>query len=244
MRLDREGNRIIKAMPTENVLNILDQAAAMGFRGLVGLHQWSEPFLDRRIIEIAEEARKRGMRPYAHTNGDVLRNNAALAKKTAEVFEYLVVGLYDYKNEVELAAEKEFWRSRLQGTGVSFSESGHVRSNVFAPFDGVNAPIKMLYPHGPCLEPSERLIIHYDGNVSLCCEDMKAEFSLGNAFDTPIRDIWYSPQYRRIVKNLKKGFRQKYPLCAVCPVPPPENRTVFNRIVSRVKREAAAAGLL
>ena len=243
MRLDSAGNRIIKSMPTENALNIMDQAVEMGFSGLVGFHQWSEAFLDRRIIEMAVEARKRGLRPYVHTNGDVLRKNSQLAKSTAELFEYLVVGLYDYKNEAELAAEKEFWQNRLRGTQVFFSELGHVRSNVFAPFDGVNAPIKILYPHGPCLEPSERFIVHYDGNVSLCCEDMKAEFSLGNAFETPIREIWYSPKYRRIVKNLKKGLRQRYPLCAVCPVPPPQNMTIFHRIISRVRWEETAAGL-
>lgn len=45
---------------------------------------------------MAREAKRRGMRPYVHTNGDVLRQDEALCADDAEIFEYIVVGLYDY----------------------------------------------------------------------------------------------------------------------------------------------------
>src|SRR4030042_182050 len=73
-RLGPDGKRIIRSMPTESALRILDQASSMGFRGYTTFHLFSEPFLDKRIIEMAREAEKRGLRPYEHTNGDVLNH--------------------------------------------------------------------------------------------------------------------------------------------------------------------------
>lgn len=230
------GKNVIRTMPTHYALDILDQAAALGFTGHIAFHHMSEPFLDPRIIDMAWAAKERGMRPYEHTNGDVLRKNDALCKAAVEVFEYIVVGLYDYKNETELAAEKQYWQHRLKGTQVRFSLGNEVFPRTFIPFDDRMFREKKPYPQGACSRPFIRLIIHYDGNVALCCEDMVDSFDLGNAFETPIQEIWYSQKHSQIIRDLQQGRRERYPLCSHCPLPPTVTLPVTKRIVNKLNR--------
>ena len=60
---DAAGNTIFNEMPTEKILDLLDQAQAMGFRERVAFYHYSEPLLDRRNVMLAREAQRRGMTP-------------------------------------------------------------------------------------------------------------------------------------------------------------------------------------
>ena len=222
-RVGPDGKKVAVAMPTEKVLDILDQAAELGFRGLVAFKHMSEPFMDPRHVEMAWEARKRGMIPYTHTNGDYLRNNEELCRKAVEVFEYIVVGLYDYETDEQLQAEKAFWNERLKGTRVKFSEVGKGIPRTAVPGDERMVAEKKAFPNAPCSRPTKRLMVHYDGEIAICCEDLKAEFGVGNAFVTPIKDLWYNQRHRQIIGDLRNGRRTKYPLCAKCAFTPKGN---------------------
>jgi radical SAM protein with 4Fe4S-binding SPASM domain len=239
-RLAADGRHVLKSMPTAHALRILDEAQAMGFRGGVAFHHMSEPFLDPRIIDMAHEARKRGMHPYEHTNGDVLRRNDALCKAAVSVFEYIVVGLYDHKDDTERDAEIRFWQKRLEGTDVRFSAVDKVFPRSLTPFTDRMFRPKQIYPSGVCRRPLVRMIVHYDGNVALCCEDMKDDFGLGNAFETPIRDLWYSERHVGIIRDLEQGRRDRYGPCAKCPIPPPTDQSLGDRLLGRAKRAGSA----
>jgi MoaA/NifB/PqqE/SkfB family radical SAM enzyme len=130
-RKHADGSSVKEAMPTEKVLALLDELQELRFTGYITFHQLSEAFLDKRLLTVAQDARGRGMRPYVHTNGDVLRNNEAMCRQAAEIFEYIVVGLYDYTSPQEKAAEQDFWKARLSGTDVRFSlaEKAYVRTH-------------------------------------------------------------------------------------------------------------------
>src|SRR6266581_637056 len=108
------GKSVRHRMPTETILDLLDQAASLGFEGRVGFHHYSEPLLDSRNVMLAREAAKRQMRPYLHTNGDVLKHDDELCAAVQEVYELIVVGLYDYETNDQLGAAKLFWRERLR----------------------------------------------------------------------------------------------------------------------------------
>ena len=218
-RLLADGTRVVRSMPTEHVLRIMDEAAGMGFRGAVGFHQWNEPFMDPRLIELAWEARKRGLAPYVHTNGDLLRKNHPLCRQAAEVFGEVTVGLYDATSALSRATEKTFWRQRLRGTKVRFSLMKNVFPRAIAPYDERMCRKQRAYPSSPCHEPELRLVIHYNGNMSLCCEDLWEEFGLGNAFETSVHDLWHSEAHTRILQDLRAGRRANYRLCSRCPHP-------------------------
>ncbi len=219
-RVDSSGTAVRKSMSTEHALAIMDQLVALGYRGWIAFHHLSEPFLDPRILDMARAARQRGLRPYEHTNGDVLRRRPDLCEQAVKVFDYVCVGLYDYTTPAELEAEKVFWRARLPGIPVLFSEVGAVYPRSFVNFDRRMVRSQQTYPCGACSRPLERLIVHYDGGVGLCCEDMHAEFGLGDAFTQPIRDIWFSEHHVALVNALTAGQRRPFRLCRACPLPP------------------------
>ena len=122
--LDETGRSVIRQMPTHKILLLLDQAQALGFQGRVAFYHYSEPLLDQRNIMLAHEARKRGMKPYLHTNGDVLKTNDALCEEVKKVYGLVVVGLYDYRTNQELEDMKRYWLARLSGVNVDSVLSG------------------------------------------------------------------------------------------------------------------------
>lgn len=60
-----------------------------------------------------------------------------------------------------------------------------------------------------------------DGTVIPCCNGNEAgirskqrEWSMGNVFTTPFRDIWYGPKYTQLRKTLREGNKEQYmPVC-------------------------------
>jgi MoaA/NifB/PqqE/SkfB family radical SAM enzyme len=94
-------------MHTEKIFDLLDQAQAMGYQGRVAFHHYSEPLLDERNITLAREARKRGMKPDLHTNGDILKTDDDLCRQVEGVYDFVVVGLYDYRTNDELEKTKQ-----------------------------------------------------------------------------------------------------------------------------------------
>ena len=122
--LDDAGKSVLNQMPTAKILDLLDQAQALGFSGAVGFHHYSEPLLDKRNIMLAWEVAKRGMKPDLHTNGDVLRRDDALCEEVKQVYKFIVIGLYDHQTNEELEQEKRYWRDRLAGANLKFSAIG------------------------------------------------------------------------------------------------------------------------
>jgi 2-deoxy-scyllo-inosamine dehydrogenase (SAM-dependent)/8-amino-3,8-dideoxy-alpha-D-manno-octulosonate transaminase len=65
------GNPVFKQMPSEKILDLLDQAQKLGFQGDVTFYFYSELLLDKRNLMFAEQSKKRNMNPYIYTNGDL-----------------------------------------------------------------------------------------------------------------------------------------------------------------------------
>jgi radical SAM protein with 4Fe4S-binding SPASM domain len=216
-------------MPTWKILELLDEAKELGFNGRVGFYHYSEPLLDKRNVMLAQEAKKRHMRPYLHTNGDALRHDSKLCEQVKETYELIVVGLYDYKTNDELNQAKGYWQERLRGTNLKFSAIGiEGRRTAYSmgipkalvPSDSRMVVPDLLYPNGPCHRPLIRMIIQYDGAMCNCCEDTHGAFNLGNVYQSSMEKLWFSEYHIEIVKNLVSGQRKKYSLCMKCPLSP------------------------
>jgi 2-deoxy-scyllo-inosamine dehydrogenase (SAM-dependent)/8-amino-3,8-dideoxy-alpha-D-manno-octulosonate transaminase len=227
--LDANGKPVIRKMQTEKILDLLDQALDLGFRGRVGFHSYSEPLLDKRNIELARAARERGLQPYLHTSGDVLEVNEELCRQVVEVYQLVVIGLYDYTSSENLDARKRFWTERLPADRLEFSTIGPEGAKsgtsmgiprALVPTDKRFAIPDLTYQHASCHRPPIRMIIRYDGEMCNCCEDTFGAFSLGNVYQQSMEELWYSDAHRKIVTDLIAGERENYPLCARCPLPP------------------------
>lgn len=216
-------------MPTEKILDLLDQAQAMGFNGRVTFYHYSEPLLDKRNVMLAGEAKRRGMKPYLHTNGDVLKHDEALCKEIKRVYGLIVVGLYDYNTNEELEEAKRYWQARLAGAKVEFSPIGlggaRLAHSIGIPRALVPSDPRMSMPdltfaNGPCHRPLIRMLIRHDGEMCHCCEDTSGAFNLGNVYQSSLKELWFSERHVQIVENLIAGRREKYELCRNCPLPP------------------------
>jgi 2-deoxy-scyllo-inosamine dehydrogenase (SAM-dependent)/8-amino-3,8-dideoxy-alpha-D-manno-octulosonate transaminase len=227
--LDQAGKATLARMPTEKILDLLDQAQAMGFRGRVAFHYYSEPLLDERNIMLAREARNRGMRPYLHTNGDVVRHNVQLCQEISEIYEIIVVGLYDYRTNDELEESKCYWRKKLPGANLSFSPIGlsgarsaysiGVPRALVPPDQRMSIP-DIVFSNAPCHRPVIRMLIQYDGEMCHCCEDIHGSFQLGNVYRSSLKELWFSEHHQKIIVNLIEGARDKYQMCRACPMSP------------------------
>lgn len=227
--LSSEGEPAVAQMPTEKIVDLLDQARAMGFRGLVGFHNYSEPLLDKRNLDLAHAAAERGLQPYLHTNGDVLKDNEELCNRASEVYRLIVVGLYDYATNEELAAAKNYWVKRLPVERLEFSAIGlqgarSARSTgvprALVPSDERMAIPDLTYARAACHRPLIRMIVRYDGEMCNCCEDIFGAFDLGNVYEHSIEELWYSKTHAEIANRLISGEREQYALCRRCPMSP------------------------
>jgi radical SAM protein with 4Fe4S-binding SPASM domain len=70
-----------------------------------------------------------------------------------------------------------------------------------------------------CSQLYQRLFIHYNGKIGLCCVDYDAECDLGNVKDTFIKDVWLGEKMRKIRELHNKGKWYENPLCKKCHMP-------------------------
>ena len=226
-------------MPTDKIFHLLDQAQALGFQGRVAFYHYSEPLLDPRNIMLATEARKRGMKPYLHTNGDLLRKDDGLCEKVKRAYGLIVIGLYDYETNDELEETKRYWRQKLAGGNIEFSPIGlsGARSaysigvpRALVPPDPRMAMPDFTYINAPCHRPLIRMLIQYDGEVCNCCEDTYGAFKLGNVYQNALEELWFSERHVQLIQDLVAGHRVKYNLCVKCPLsptgPPPDGKKI------------------
>jgi len=227
--IDAGGKSVLNQMSTEKIIDLLDQAQALGFKGGIGFHHYSEPLLDNRNIILAQEARRRGMKPDLHTNGDVLKTNDALCEEVKKVYGLVVVGLYDYRTNQELEDMKRYWLARLSGVKIEFSPIGLASGRsahsigiprALVPTDPRMSTPDLTFANAPCHRPLIRMIIQHDGEVANCCEDTHGAFKLGNVYQCSLEELWFSKQHVQVVEDLIAGQRQKYHLCLNCPLPP------------------------
>jgi radical SAM protein with 4Fe4S-binding SPASM domain len=237
--LDALGHSILQQMPTDKIIDLLNQAQALKFRGYVAFHHYSEPLLDKRSIKLAREAKMRGMLPYLHTNGDVLRHDDGLCAEVKDLYEYIAVGLYDYETNEELEEAKRYWQTKLAGANLKFSAIGlsGARSaystgipRALVPPDTRMLGPDLTYVNAPCHRPLIRMIVQYDGTVANCCEDTFGSFKLGNAYEKSLEELWFSDRHVEIVKDLVTGARAKYHLCVNCPLSPTGRATNGKKI--------------
>ena len=67
----------------------------------------------------------------------------------------------------------------------------------------------------PCPEVYDKLSVHADGSVRVCCNDFNGVTDLGNVRDTPIKEMW---RHKTIEEYRKRLANHEYtgPLCSVC----------------------------
>lgn len=69
-----------------------------------------------------------------------------------------------------------------------------------------------------CLEPFNRLIIKWDGRVTVCCADYDAKYVVGDTNTDSLPEIWGSDKMQAIRDVVKNRRYSSHPLCRECPI--------------------------
>ncbi|MBI1387936.1 MAG: radical SAM protein [bacterium] len=69
-----------------------------------------------------------------------------------------------------------------------------------------------------CPQLWQRMFVHPDGVVSVCCVDSARQLAVGNIKDRTLEEIWTGPEYTRMRELHATGRIDEIPVCASCPL--------------------------
>lgn len=221
--VDRRGENLI--MPEKKYLSILQQLKDMNFEGEIAYSRYNEPLSHKDIfIKRLQQAREYLPKAKLRTNsnGDYVTKEYIIDLYKAGLNE-LFIQQYLKNNEIynHSRVKKEIKR-KLDKVGLPYKllydyenrkieydlsykdMTVHIRGRNFT-YDGSSrgetVPLAVDYVRTErCLKPFTSMYIDYNGSVMICCNlrsDIKQHDIgyMGNAFETPIKQIWNGDRY-------------------------------------------------
>lgn len=221
-------------MSDELVEKIITELGTLKYSNRLSFYNNNEPFLDKRIYDIIANARK--AMPSAYL--ELKSNGTALTyEKICKIFESGLDMLYinDYRSEGPsgelithkniLAIKEQIAKSRrFKGhyeNGTYFTrilisdrkETEVLGNRAGTSPNGMHITTALMKP---CLRPFEMLTIDPTGKVGLCSEDLNFEAPMGNISTSTIWEVWNSPAYNEVRRQLLSGNRNVKSTCQKC----------------------------
>ena len=75
-----------------------------------------------------------------------------------------------------------------------------------------------LPPRIPCGSLYETMPIHFNGNVSICCQDGFQQTNMGNVFEEGIEAVWHGARFSQVRQLHENGEYDKVPFCKNCTI--------------------------
>lgn len=195
---------------------ILDDLAALDYRGTVNLFSNNEPFVDKRIFEFTEQARRKLPHAFLQiiSNGIVL--DPEKAERILEPLSRMVIN--NYSTDDALLPNVRAVVDHIKTTRPDLAAKltvGMRRLDEFKTNRGGNAPNRKVRDpiyHSGCAYPFFQMVIRPDGKVSLCCNDALAQNTLGDVSQAPLLEAWNTEDRRRF----QTGMMQDRASLAAC----------------------------
>jgi radical SAM protein with 4Fe4S-binding SPASM domain len=112
------------------------------------------------------------------------------------------------------------WMEQFQGLQLMWKHLVDAVGYGFYSERDANAQIEFPEVKGFwCAQPFQRMMLKYNGNVTICCSDDKDETVLGNWRDQGLHAIWNSDAYKEIRKLHAEGNYYKMAMCRKCLLP-------------------------
>ena len=198
-------------MQEETYKKIIDDLAVLKFHGRLSPHSYGEPLLDKRLPALMEYTRKRlplcniGIR----TNADFLNEELLVTLLNKGVDHFLIT---NYDDDEKLLLKDLARKYPLFVTLRSYRD--------FAKVDRAGEIFRRGKAlHKICLRPSSALVVHWKGNVVLCCQDFYDSNSFGNVREKSLWDIWNDRQFVEYRNQLRMGNREVTKICIHCDDP-------------------------
>ncbi len=212
--------RPYKRMDDALFYSIIDQLADWGFHGYITLYGNNEPWLDTRLVEFHQYARKKlpDAFIFISSNGLLLTvdkvkeiipyinqliiNNYCLDRKLhdnlQEIYDYIKAHPAEFQ-DVDIVIQMRYLNEVLTNrAGSSPNKQNAVRT------------IKEI-----CVMPYTDMWILPDGRLGICCCDDYEVTNLADLHEVSLRDGWNSEAYQKL-RQAMQGGRHNYPFCAHC----------------------------
>lgn len=190
--------------------NIINQLGKMKFAGRISPILYGEPLLDKRIAGFIQYINKKV--PFAdiwlNSNGDTLTEELLVNLLDCGLDKIYITNYDDIeKQNLKTLADK--YRSAVVYKKIQDRRIVN-RAGVLLERD---SSVKQR----ACFEPTGKLVINWNGDVLLCCNDYYAKYIFGNIKKVSILEAWNNKDfnnYRNILKE--NGGRTKIDLCENC----------------------------
>lgn len=80
-------------------------------------------------------------------------------------------------------------------------------------FERQGEELRLQRKNKNCSLAKNQAVILADGNLVMCCYDIKGQFSYGSVLEQSLKKIWFDDQNRR---RRKLAEEKTYPLCKIC----------------------------
>lgn len=190
-----------------------------GYRGRVGWSGNGEPLLTENFLDHIESVARSNPDLSVHeinTNGDKLTPNL-IEKIYSAGINHIIVSVYD--GEESLEKFKDMFRGYSvedYTLRISYGDKNPIGFTNRAGFVSVNSDKISEFKDNKCYLPFYKLVIDWNGDVLVCCEDWgrKSRSEL-NINTHTLSEIWNSDKLRSYRNNLVIGKRTLSP-CNVC----------------------------
>ncbi|MBN1586790.1 MAG: radical SAM protein [Candidatus Omnitrophica bacterium] len=200
--------------------------------------QWGEPMLHRRILEMIRYAHDRGIRTMMTTNGTFMSPQAIkrILESGLDRITFSVDGLGDTHTKIRGFEYEQLKRNILEFKKMRDATHSPLKIDTsmvvweeterdVAGYRQEWGPIADRVQLIPKLEEHPRehkcrelwrgsAIVLWDGRVTVCCADSEGDLVIGNARETPVRDLWNGGKMRA----LRRSHRRKkfFSVCKDC----------------------------
>lgn len=199
---------------------IINELSELNYSGQLSLYSNNEPFLDDRILDMHEYARKKvpKARMYLFTNGTLL--TLEKFKRLMNYLDELIIDNYNQQlrlipNSIKIKEYCESHPELIKKVTISIRKPKEMLANRGS--EVPNRKEEISYENYTCVNPFVQMIVRPDGKVSLCCNDSLGKNTMGDLNINSLEEIWYGEMFGKARKAIKNG-RQNWPICKYCDV--------------------------
>ncbi|MCX6750918.1 MAG: SPASM domain-containing protein [Candidatus Pacearchaeota archaeon] len=172
---------------------IIDNCHKLNIK-IITLSFFGEPFLDKGLIEKIKYAKEKKMKK---TNPSINLVLVELEENKREIKQFYS----EWKNKVDSIniINMGNWANEIEKEGTK--ESFHFNRNI---------------KRKPCFLIWKKMVVDWNGDVVLCCDDWNHSTILGNLKRQTIEEIWKGEKLKKIKEAHIKGEFYKVSLCSGC----------------------------
>jgi hypothetical protein len=233
--------RAEKEMSWDMYAKIVSDLKSIQYTGKVGLYLFSEPTLDKQLVERVRHLKKEVPKciPNTYTNGSILTKQMVIDLMEAGM-NYLWINAYNEKDDLKVEGivnELKISHPHFFGEDVGLqnvkatdkiirfkrafrdgkpSDSTNYWNNRGGILIGQNHPPLSEPKQTECTQPFRQMFLNIKGDMDFCCADWNSIYRFGNIMDHHILELWNNDDIQRARKALKNKRRDLLHMCDKC----------------------------